>query len=32
VRFLAPLAGLVMIAAALLFWQYGLKHYQSTGS
>jgi ABC-2 type transport system permease protein len=31
-RFLAPLAGLGLFMAALLFWQYGLKHYQSTGS
>jgi ABC-2 type transport system permease protein len=32
VRFSAPLAGLAIFGAALLFWQYGLKHYQSTGS
>jgi ABC-2 type transport system permease protein len=30
--FLAPLAGLVMLAAALAFWRFGLNHYQSTGS
>ena len=32
VRFLAPVAGLGLLAAALLFWQYGLRHYESTGS
>ena len=32
VRFLAPLAGMAMLGAALLFWQYGLRHYESTGS
>lgn len=30
--FLAPFAGLGLLAAALMFWQFGLKHYQSTGS
>jgi len=30
--FLAPPAGLLVFAAALAFWQFGLKHYQSTGS
>jgi ABC-2 type transport system permease protein len=32
VRFLAPVAGLGLLAAALIFWQYGLRHYESTGS
>lgn len=30
--FLAPLAGISMMGAALLFWHYGVKQYQSTGS
>ena len=30
--FLAPIAGLVVLAAALIFWRFGLNHYQSTGS
>lgn len=30
--FLAPAVALWMGAAALLFWSYGLKHYQSTGT
>jgi ABC-2 type transport system permease protein len=30
--FLAPLAGFGVLAASLLFWQYGLRHYQSTGT
>lgn len=30
--FLAPFAGLFILAAALLFWRFGLNHYQSTGS
>lgn len=30
--FLAPLVALGMGAAALLFWSFGLKHYQSTGT
>jgi ABC-2 type transport system permease protein len=29
---LAPVAGLSVFAGALLFWRFGLKHYQSTGS
>ena len=32
VRFLAPMAGLALFGAALLFWHFGLNHYQSTGS
>jgi ABC-2 type transport system permease protein len=30
--YLAPAAGLVVLAAGLGFWNYGLKHYQSTGT
>lgn len=30
--FLAPLAGIGMMAAALAFWHYGIRHYASTGS
>lgn len=30
--FVAPLAGAAVLAAALLFWNYGLRHYQSTGT
>lgn len=30
--FLAPLAGMGMLTAALLFWRFGLRHYTSTGS
>ena len=30
--FLAPLAGGLLFAAALAFWRFGLRHYQSTGS
>ncbi|MBN1992398.1 MAG: ABC transporter permease [Anaerolineae bacterium] len=30
--FLAPAAGLGTLMAALLFWRYGIKHYQSTGT
>ena len=32
VHFLAPLAGLGTLAIAFAFWQFGIKHYQSTGS
>lgn len=32
VHFLAPAAGIGTLAASLLFWQYGIQHYQSTGS
>lgn len=32
VRFLAPLAGFGVLAAALLFWNFGIQHYQSTGT
>jgi ABC-2 type transport system permease protein len=30
--FLAPLAGLGVLAAALAFWRFGINHYQSTGT
>ncbi|MEW5871396.1 MAG: ABC-2 family transporter protein [Chloroflexota bacterium] len=30
--FLAPLAGFGMLAAGLAFWQFGIRHYQSTGT
>jgi ABC-2 type transport system permease protein len=32
VHFIAPLAGLAILAASLAFWQFGLRHYQSTGT
>ena len=32
VRFLAPLVGPGILAAALAFWRFGIRHYQSTGS
>lgn len=31
-HFLAPAAGFGMLAAGLVFWRYGLRHYQSTGT
>lgn len=31
-RYLAPLAGIGMMALALAFWHYGIRHYASTGS
>jgi ABC-2 type transport system permease protein len=31
-RFLSPVVGLGILWAALLFWNYGLRHYQSTGT
>jgi ABC-2 type transport system permease protein len=31
-HFLAPAAGFGVLALALLFWRYGLRHYQSTGT
>jgi ABC-2 type transport system permease protein len=31
-HFLAPLAGFGVLGAGMLFWRYGLRHYQSTGS
>ncbi len=30
--FLAPVAGFGVLAAALFFWNFGIKHYQSTGT
>jgi ABC-2 type transport system permease protein len=30
--FLAPIAGVGMLVAALAFWQFGLRHYASTGT
>lgn len=30
--FLAPVVGMLMGAAALFFWSFGLKHYQSSGT
>lgn len=30
--FLAPVAGLFLLAAALAFWRFGINHYQSTGT
>jgi ABC-2 type transport system permease protein len=30
--FLAPLAGFGILAIALAFWKYGIRHYQSTGT
>ncbi|RPI33336.1 MAG: ABC transporter permease [Chloroflexota bacterium] len=30
--FLSPLAGLIVFLAALLFWNFGVRHYQSTGT
>jgi ABC-2 type transport system permease protein len=32
VAFLAPLAGLFILTAALAFWRFGINHYQSTGT
>lgn len=32
VRFLAPLVGAAFFGAAMAFWQFGIKQYQSTGS
>jgi ABC-2 type transport system permease protein len=31
-RFVAPLAGLAVLASALAFWRFGVRHYQSTGT
>ncbi len=30
--FLSPVVGIAFITAALLFWQFGIRHYQSTGT
>jgi ABC-2 type transport system permease protein len=32
VGFLAPLSGLMILTAAMAFWQFGINHYQSTGT
>jgi ABC-2 type transport system permease protein len=31
-RFMSPLAGLLVLALSLLFWHFGIRHYQSTGT
>lgn len=31
-RFLSPLAGLLVLLVGLVFWQFGIRHYQSTGT
>lgn len=31
-RFAAPVAGFAVLAAALRFWRFGIRHYQSTGT
>ncbi len=31
-RFLSPLAGLLVLLVSLLFWRFGIRHYQSTGT
>lgn len=30
--FLAPVAGAIVLMAAMVFWNYGIRHYQSTGT
>jgi len=32
VAFLAPVAGISLLATAMAFWRFGINHYQSTGS
>jgi ABC-2 type transport system permease protein len=32
VRFVAPLVGFAVLAAALAFWRFGIRHYHSTGT
>ena len=32
VAFLAPVAGLAVLIGGLLFWRFGIRHYQSTGT
>jgi ABC-2 type transport system permease protein len=32
VHFLAPVAGFGMLLVSLAFWEYGIRHYQSTGT
>jgi ABC-2 type transport system permease protein len=31
-RFLSPLAGLLVLLVSLLLWRFGIRHYQSTGT
>lgn len=31
-RFLSPFAGLLVLSVSLLFWRFGIRHYQSTGT
>lgn len=31
-RYLSPLAGLLVLLISLLFWRFGIRHYQSTGT
>jgi ABC-2 type transport system permease protein len=31
-RFLSPIAGMAVLLVALLFWRFGIRHYQSTGT
>lgn len=31
-RFLSPVAGLAVLLVSLLFWRFGIRHYQSTGT
>ncbi len=31
-RFLSPLAGLLILSVSLLVWRFGIRHYQSTGT
>jgi len=31
-QFIAPVVGICCLIAALLFWRFGIRHYQSTGS
>jgi ABC-2 type transport system permease protein len=32
VRFLSPVAGLLVLLVGLAFWRFGIRHYQSTGT
>jgi ABC-2 type transport system permease protein len=32
IAFLAPLSGLMILTAAMVFWRFGINHYQSTGT
>jgi ABC-type uncharacterized transport system permease subunit len=31
-RFLSPLAGLLVLLVSLIIWRFGIRHYQSTGT